>query len=425
MQNKYKLLIKVPTKASIEILTNYFLIVYAFLLPVSTHYSKTIFIFILIGFLFTSNFQKKVIDVLRNRLVQAFLLFYLIHFLWFFGSDNLLIAKFKILDFRYILYIIIFATVIKEQYKEKILNGFIFGILFSEIVSYLMFFNILPDYITVKAYSTNVPFMQSYTQYAVILSLSLGLMIYKIINGNTSIITKTLYSFFFLSASTNIFIIDSKLGYGLYSISILTVILFIFRKKISKKIIFFTFLLIGTTYILAYSNSSIVKSKVYSIKHGLVNAYEKQEYQGSVGLRIGWWIYSYDVFKNNILFGVGTGDHLDEVKKIVDLDTKNKAALSVALTSGGNGSLHSEYLDNLIQFGLIGLFVFLNIFYSIYKTSSTNSTIELLKYLLLIIFLTNSTVSLIFIHSTLGKIFILLSALLVSQQKKNSCSSYN
>jgi len=425
MQNKYKLLIKIPTRESIEILTNYFLIAYAFLLPVSTHYAKTIFIFILIGFLFTSNFQKKIVNVLQNRLVQAFLLFYLMHLLWFFGSENLLIAKFKILDFRYILYIIIFATVIKEQYKEKILNSFIFGILFSEIISYLMFFNILPDYITVKAYSTNVPFMQSYTQYAVLLSLSLGLIIYKLVNYNTSIIIKTVYTFFFLSASINIFIIGSKLGYGLYSIAILTAIVFIFKKKISKKIIFFSLLFITTTYLLAYSNSAVVKSKVDSISHGLINAYKKQEYKDSIGLRIGWWIYSYDVFKNNILFGVGTGDHLDEVKKIVNLDKKNKTALSVALTSGGNGSLHSEYLDNLIQFGLIGLLLFLNIFYAIYKTSSTNSTLELLKYLLLIIFLTNSTVSLIFIHSTLGKIFILLSALLVSQQKNFSNSSYN
>jgi O-antigen ligase len=65
----------------------------------------------------------------------------------------------------------------------------------------------------------------------------------------------------------------------------------------------------------------------------------------------------------NLLFGTGTGDHMDTLKPLIP---KKDAFLN------NLPHPHNSYIEVLWQFGVIGLFIFLNIFYQIsrYKTST-------------------------------------------------------
>lgn len=75
---------------------------------------------------------------------------------------------------------------------------------------------------------------------------------------------------------------------------------------------------------------------------------------------------------------------------------------------GGVGTnLHSDYLDVLVQFGLIGLLVFLNIFYQILKYNQKDSKLKALQILLVIVILVQAISQGMIYLSPINKLFIL------------------
>jgi len=393
---------------------NYLLVLYAFFLPINDSITRNLFTIILILFILVGDIKNKIIFAMKNKVVQAFVLFYLMYFFWMFGSESFDVAMFKLKSYRYILYIILYITIIREDFSYKILSAFILGVLFSEIISYLMLFGITVPYLPYSLAGGNVPFMISYTQYSIVLSISLGVILYGIVTSTQNSLTKILYILFFISASANIFIIQSKLGYGLYAISIMTIsILLIMKYKRYWVIPLFLVLIIGG-YAVAYNTSSTFHNKVNVVFNSTKQAIDNENYSTSVGVRVGFHKYGYELILQNPLFGLGTGDHIsDYMLYIKDKESNESNYLTMQrnLESGGGGSLHSEYLDITLQFGLVGLLIFLNIFYQLLKYKTQDYYMKTVQVLFITILLTDAAIGGIFSVSKIGKIFTLLSAL--------------
>ncbi|QOY51420.1 O-antigen ligase family protein [Candidatus Sulfurimonas baltica] len=393
---------------------NYLLVAYAFFLPIYASTTRTIFSVIVVLFLLSGNIKEKFLFAIKDKVVLAFVLFYFMHLVWMLGSQHIDIASYKLANFRYILYIILFVAIIREDFIYKILAGFILGIFFSEIISYLMLMGIHIPYLQYSGGGTNVPFMSSYTQYSTVLSISMGILLYGIITIRQHISLKLLYVFFFISASSNIFIIQSKLGYGLYAISILVVTAMITIKHKKYWMIPISIVLIIGGYILAYSLSNTFHQRVNSFFNETAAAVEKENYHTSTGTRIGFHKYGYDLLQESLLFGFGTGDHQYEFLeyiKVVENDKSNYNSMKNNLDSGSGGSLHSEFLDNSLQFGIIGLVIFLNIFYQLLKYQVNDYYLKIVQVIFVVILLATASVNMIFLFSKIGKIFTLLSAL--------------
>jgi O-antigen ligase len=82
------------------------------------------------------------------------------------------------------------------------------------------------------------------------------------------------------------------------------------------------------------------------------------DFDSSLGQRVGFWMYSGEVIKDNFFLGVGTGDSMSEV--FARVLPKDEGVKSIAHE-------HNQYISTLLQFGFIGLLIFLNVFYQIYK----------------------------------------------------------
>ncbi len=394
--------------------TNYLLILYAFFLPINDTITRSLFTIILILFILVGDIKNKIVFAMKNKVVQAFVLFYLMYLFWMIGSETLDVAIFKLKTYRYILYIMIYITIIRDDFVYKIFSGFILGILFSEIISYLMLFGITVPYLQYSGGGLNVPFMISYTQYSIVLSISLGILLYGIITLKQHFAIKLLYILFFISASTNIFIIQSKLGYGLYSLSIMTVTALIIIKHKRYWMIPLALTLIVGGYTLAYNYSSIFHQRVGVFFNETNQAIENKNYHTSTGTRVGFNKYGYELVLQNPFFGLGTGDHISGfmsyVKK-VEPNRENYLSMQKNLESGGAGSLHSEFLDNSLQFGFMGFFIFLNIFYQLLRYKVDDYYMKTVQVIFVVILLTVSSVGGIFTVIKIGKIFTLLSAL--------------
>ncbi|MBL4706831.1 MAG: O-antigen ligase family protein [Flavobacteriales bacterium] len=256
--------------------------------------------------------------------------------------------------------------------------------------------------------------MSSYTQYSTVLAISMGILLYSIVTIKQNIFLKLLYILFFISASSNIFIIQSKLGYGLCALSIIIVSILVILKHKKYWMIPVSLGLIIGGYFLAYNLSGTFHQRVNGFFNETTVAIEKQNYHTSTGTRVGFNKYGYELFKENSLFGVGTGDHISEFLSYILEEEKNKAnydCMKRNLDSGKSGSLHSEFLDNSLQFGIIGLLVFFNIFYQLVKYPNKDHYLKVVQILFVIILLAVSSVSVIFIYSKIGKIFTLLAAI--------------
>lgn len=90
------------------------------------------------------------------------------------------------------------------------------------------------------------------------------------------------------------------------------------------------------------------------------------------------WKYGLEVIKNNFIFGVGTGD---QMSAIVNAAPEEKAKFIVFHHA------HNGYIEYFLQFGIIGLLAFLNLFYQIYKVKIEDKALRAYLHIINVSFL--------------------------------------
>lgn len=390
------------------------LIAYGFLLPISNGASSKILVGITIIGLFSGEFLQRLVSTLRQKLILSFLLLYALNAIWMIGSSNLEMPLFRLNDYKYIFGIIVLGMFFHQKILFPVITAFLSGMFVSELCSYAMAVDITIPFLHFTEGMGNVPFMETYSDYSTILSIALAIILYQLITntGSLTVFQKSVYTFFFLSASFNIAILSGRSGYIMYALSILTVLMFIYRKKLFKILLIAT-VLIGGGYTLAYNMSPLFQSRVNILIEDIEHLKTKNFATG-VGARAGFYYYSVDVIKANPLFGVGAGDHINAFKQVVLKNESNPAnihELFFNVRNGINASLHSEILDDLTQFGLIGFIVFLSIFYFLLHPEHNDSFRLFIATLTVVVFFATSWAGNLLNGDFIGRFFLFFSAL--------------
>lgn len=391
------------------LITNYLLIGYTFFLPLSKNISNIFFTLVIIFFFLNGNIKDKISFILKDKVIVSILLFILVHIVWLIGTDHFEYAQTKISYMKHFLSIIIIVTMISKKYITKIIATFVLSMLFSEICSYFIFFGFIEPFNNATRINP-VPFMLNHGFYSTFLSLTLGILLFDLFKKELKFnyLNKFIALFFSITIIFNILIISSRLGYILLFAVIFSMTIILFRKHIFKTIILIIFV-ISIFYSIAYKNISNFQIRVNQAIQNTEQIFTEQDYTTSEGIRFGFYKYSLEVLKDSPIFGVGTGDHINYIKdKIVDYKY-SKPMLNI-LNIGENSNLHSDYFDVLVQFGLIGLVVFLNIFYQILKYKQEEHNLKVLQILLVIVMLVQAFPQGMVYLAPINKIFILLLA---------------
>ncbi len=391
------------------LITNYLLIGYTFFLPLSKNISNIFFTLVIIFFFLNGNIKDKINFILKDKVIVSILLFILVHIVWLIGTDHFEYAQTKISYMKHFLSIIIIVTMISKEYITKIIATFVLSMLFSEICSYLIFFGFIEPFNNATRINP-VPFMLNHGFYSTFLSLTLGILLFNLFKKELKFnyLNKFIALFFSITIIFNILIISSRLGYILLFAVIFSMTIILFRKHIFKTIIL-TIFVISIFYSIAYKNISNFQIRVNQAIQHTQQIFIEQDYTTSEGIRFGFYKYSLEVLKDSPIFGVGTGDHINYIKdKIIDYKY-SKPMLNI-LNLGENSNLHSDYFDILVQFGLIGLVVFLNIFYQILKYKQEEHNLKALQILLVIVILVQALPQGMVYLAPINKIFILLLA---------------
>ena len=396
-------------------IVNILAVIYLFSLTVSYKISGTLIYIILFIFLLNPKVGTYLKNSLKNRFVQAGLLYLAVILIWFIGTHDLsfAITQLKINKF-YLLPILFFAFIRVEYFKYYVL-AFILGAIVNFVWTYLMFFNIIDNH-----YS-NLIINQS--EHAFLIFLTIISLFYRLVKYEDKLVYKILIIFIILLLSSNVFLLK-KTQIVSYVIVLFVAFIYLYRKDIVKILIFsltlLSIFLIGINFLFP-----TVKYQLLHELDGVQKAIQKQDFTNSMSARLGVAYYSLQVIEDSPIFGYGTGDHAYEVKKAINnselknIDSKSYDILIGTLITGKHVTLHNTFLQVLVQYGIIGLLIFLNIFYQILKFTRGETNI----YSLLIV----SSVTIAFLQflsgwdfqfGNLAQIFIITICLLILSQSK-------
>jgi O-antigen ligase len=339
---------------------NNLLVLYAFFLPISQSIKSKIFVVILLLFFLRGDIKKYLKLAWENNVVRAFVYLFIIYVVGLLWSDNIKEGLQWVKSVKYGLYLIIFYSFVDGRYIKKILAAFIFGMLLSELISYGMIFHLIPWEFTLfgatvyKAYSPHdpSPFLH-HIHYGVALSLVVILLAQQIYLSKKPLIVKIFMSIFIFTASANIFVTGGRTGYITF-ILLLTVLAVFYLKKWAIIAFAFMALIVGV----AYMQSPLLQQKVRQTTSSIEKISSKHpNFNTSIGIRAGMYYYGLKAIKNDWLIGMGTGDSMDAIRNVAP---KNWAGRY-------QPHEHNQYFSTFMKLGIIGLLVFLNIFYQIFR----------------------------------------------------------
>jgi O-antigen ligase len=340
----------------------YLLISLAFLMPLTVSGANTIIVIICFLWLFSGDYKAKYNQIMSSKLMIASIVFYCLHVIGMLWTEDLKWG-FHILHkmWYFLLLFPILFNIIQRKYIKYYISAFLLAIALTEIISYLVWFEIIAPF--KNATVTNpTPFM-SHISYNPILTLAIYIVYHDLFfKTNLSGLKFFFYSFFAITMTINMFITGGRAGQVAFFV-MLAIIIFQFFNTAKVKSLLIVLMLIPGIFFTAYHTSDLFQQRVDDSISEILD-YSKccsSSYQNtSLGQRITFTINSWEVFKQNPIIGIGTGDFPSEYRKINQANTP-----SIRNTTNP----HNMYILVLTQLGLIGLVSMLGIFYYQIKLS--------------------------------------------------------
>jgi O-antigen ligase len=383
----------------------YSILVFAFCLALSKAMISVFIILLPILWLIQGDLKYKFQLIINNQLMRIIILYILYTSLSIFWSQNTSEALDIIRINAYLLNIFVIFTSIKKDQIQTILTFFLAGMFISEITSYLIFFELI-SYKNITS-SNPSPFM-FHIHYSVYMALSASILLNRLLSTHYSLNQKLILGVFFITITGNLFLTNGRTGQVAFIFSILFI--FIRHYHIRIRTLLLSFVFIGAIFTIAFNNSDTFKVRVDATINDIKNI-SQHNLNGSLGIRVAYYITTYDIIKNESFFGVGIGDYLDETKSILN---KNKYPYISDDTKEfmGNYSPHNQYLLVLLQTGIIGLLIFISIIYFILKLNIKDLEIKNISIIFAIIFFLSCMTESLLLETFPRALFILFVGIL-------------
>ncbi|MDX1809431.1 MAG: O-antigen ligase family protein [Sulfurospirillaceae bacterium] len=364
-----------PFKENIRDINSYLVILLGFSLPLSISVSTIILGMILLAWILEGNFINKYQIIKHNPIIYTFIAFFVLQVVGLLWTSDMKWGQHIIGKEWRILLPLILITIVKKEHIKYYIFSFLLAMSISELLSYLIFFKIVPPMLNATIYDPT-PFI-THVSYNPLLAFSIFLLAYLTFfkRNYTNFVEKIISVVFMITMSANMFITGGRAGQvGFFTMFVVFIFLY-FRKNLTKAF-FIIVITIPLLFTLAYNSSKIFHDRVDMAIKNSKNF--KQDPNTSVGLRLTFLTNSLEIIKNNPIFGVGTGDFPNEYKKINHKNTPTATAPSQP---------HNMYILEMAQFGIFGLLSLLAIFYIQIKISLENNELKPLRLALPVLFL--------------------------------------
>lgn len=371
-------------KYNINKYINYSIFGFALSLSISKAGTVIFSLLMIILWLFEGQYKDK-IKILKKSNFIVFLFFIIllsaISIIW--SPDKEYALNF-IRKYWHFLVIPIIFTSLKKEYIKHVVTFFLIGILISMIFSYGIFFELI-NYKDVLP-SNPAPFMD-HMNYSTYLAFASLLLLNRFF-FEEELKYKLFYCIYFLVTTSSLFINGGRTGQAIFVLTIF-IVGFI---NIKRKFLALLCMLIITTSILfiAYNVSPNFQNRLSSAVVDTKDIIDG-DFGGSLGQRVSLWIIGSNIFVDNILTGTGTGNELNGFKYYAekyDFPDYNLEGYDKV----GFVDYHNSFIQYAVQLGLIGLFLYLGIFYSLLRHKFQDRLYRNLNIIFITVFILHSMV---------------------------------
>ena len=344
---------------------NHLLVVYAFLMPIHGKAKSSVFFCILILFLYRRNFIYYLKLAFKIELLKYFIFLYLVFVFGMFYTTDISSGMAFMDKAKQLIFPLLFLSFLDTRFSFRVLNAFIFGVLLSELVSYAIHFEIIPPELFIgkyKIYQTIIsdpsPFL-NHIKHNIALAIVISVLIYRLLVKDIEALSLKILSLIFITtAFINMSLIGGRTGYIVLFFLLFLVVFLVYKDKLKKGLyIFLSIVFLMSTFM--YNFSEQFDKRVKDAKNDVENMIHQKNFDNSIGLRIIASYYSIEVIKNNFIFGVGTGDVMQEIEKL----SKDEHPYILKRIS----SPHNVYLQVFAQIGFIGFLIMMLMFYQILR----------------------------------------------------------
>lgn len=387
---------------------NYIFVLYAFFIPISRGgiVLTTVLLFTL--WFFTDDFKKKINFLKSSKIaisLLAFVGFGVLSLLW---TDDVGSGINYLRRFWYFLPIFVIATTIKKEYLSYGISAFLAGMLISEILSYSIFFELIQW--KHGSPSDPTPFM-NHLQYSMFLSFASLLLLNRFF-FEENLKWKIFYFLYFLTVTSNLFLNGGRTGHFAFAFSIFIVG---FLNIKNKFIAFFSMLaLVTSIFYLAYQISPVFKNRFDASVVETKSINDDGVFCGSFGIRLGAWIVGGEIFMDNPILGVGISKNTDTLKMYIDKSHPDMKCVKSMV------NYHNYYVQMAVKLGIIGLFLYLMIFYNILKLNIKDKQSYNLMIIFVAVYSTSSLVENMFHQQFSAAIFALFTGIFIAQSRREN-----
>lgn len=368
-------------REKLYIFANYIIVAMGFVLPFNHRATTVLAAILLILAIATKDYKKKFNLIVSNRAILMFLIYILLFYAGILWSENIR-GGVRISE-RVLLFLVapVVFTMAKKEYLKYALYALLSSLAITSVLIILIKYNLIP-----MSYTDNkAPFMHKNT-IAFMLVFATSYYLYKI-NFKNLILLPILFVDIYA-----LLITKSRTGLVLF----LFVVLVILIKRYGLSLYKFLSITAATAilFIAIYTLNKPIQNRINQTievmqKLDLKKQIEDKKHPGRTALscRFEFWNYAYEIGKTSPIIGIGTGDSIIELNKLIG-EKESKKLFNDCLGNGsGQFNPHNVIMFMWMQFGILGVFVLFYMFYTQFKEALKS------EYILLILL-----VAISFIH---------------------------
>lgn len=361
------------------------LYIFAFLIPLNPKWYGFALVFIVVESIFK---LKKITKVPVNKILNFknpfiwLFIFYIFHVIGLLSSSNLGFATMDLgMKSTFVLFPLYFTLVRPKLDLTKLFQFFFYGCLFS-----LMFYGCvgLVSYFHDGLFpmGSAFSFWMHRGYYVTYLVLAFTFLFTEVIREQKLTLINIGVLLLLISGT---FFTESKMGILIILVNAFLLFFYFLKGKIGWLKSSFTLVIICllTLFIVSkmLSGNNRFSGALYNLKIERINITSTE----STTARILMWETAFDLIRDNIILGVGTGDVKDELQKL----NYEKGYIGVA---DSNLNAHNQFLNSWVALGIFGLISLLGVFVTLCITKEFDNMlfVRFLSFSLLFVFLTES-----------------------------------
>ncbi|HJV72612.1 MAG TPA: O-antigen ligase family protein [Noviherbaspirillum sp.] len=325
-----------------------------FVLPMKASFIYVLSALLLLVWIAEGRWLEKIEEVLRSKLCLAFIAYYCVYVLAMLWTENAA-AGWHMVDRQIpILLFLLFWSSAEPQYRERYISSFLAGLSVCAVLAHYNWIQLhwFPDWPrgvrVFKGAEDTAPFVD-WIMYTPILALGTYFSLHRVV-FEVDMRSRVLAIGLTILFLSNLAFSGGRAGMVMFAA--LCIALVFERIKARGKALLICVVLLPIIFFATYSTQSHFANRVDNAVNNIRTFQEDPN--TSAGLRIVFWATSFQLFLQNPVLGVGSGDFTEEYARIKPAYWKG---------TPDTVNPHNQFLLTAATTGLLGLTALLSIIY--------------------------------------------------------------